>query len=52
MARTMRKPNRARLTSEAALLLSWCIGLLVRHARTSGGWLLLTRGAIVWPRRS
>jgi hypothetical protein len=31
IARMMRKPNGARLTSDAALLLSWVIRLLVRH---------------------
>jgi len=43
----MRKRAGARLTSGAALLLSSGIRLLVRHAKASGGWLLLTRGAIV-----
>ena len=42
----MRSPNRARLTSDAALLLWYGIGLLVRHVLSSCGWLLLTRGAI------
>jgi hypothetical protein len=36
----------------AALLLSSDLRLLVRHARASGGWLLLTRGAIVRPGRT
>jgi hypothetical protein len=43
----MRKPNRARLTADVPLLLSSGMRLLVRHARASGGWLLLQRGAIV-----
>ena len=45
IGRMMRRPNRARLMSDPTLLLSSGIGLLVRHARASGGWLLLTR----WP---
>jgi hypothetical protein len=43
----MRKPNTARATSDAASLLSYGIGPLVRHGTKSGGWLLLTRGAII-----
>jgi hypothetical protein len=31
IAQMMRKPNRAGLTSDAALLLLWGVGLLVRH---------------------
>ena len=31
VARMMRKPRRATLTADAALLLSWGMGLLVRH---------------------
>ena len=31
----MRKPNRASLTPDAALLLSYDIGLVIRHGRDS-----------------
>ena len=41
----MRKPNRARVTSDPPLLLLYGVGLLVRHARARGGCLLLTG----WP---
>ncbi len=37
MARMIRKPNRARLTSEVALLLWYGIGLLVRHGSDHAG---------------
>jgi hypothetical protein len=43
----MRKPDGAKLPAVAALLLSSDVRLLVCHARDSGGWLLLQRGAIV-----
>jgi hypothetical protein len=33
----MRKPNRATLTSDAALLLTYGMGLLVRHERSHDG---------------
>ena len=42
----MREPNGGRRTSDAALLLLYVVGLLVRYARASHGWLLLTRGAV------
>ena len=45
----MRKPDRTESPAVAALLLSSDLRLLVCHARASGGWLLLTCGAIVGP---
>jgi hypothetical protein len=47
IARTMRKSDRTKVPAVAALLLSSDLRLLVRHARASDGWLLLTGGAIV-----
>jgi hypothetical protein len=41
IAGTMREPNGAKLTSDAALLVSYVTGLLVCHAlsrRVAGGW--------------
>jgi hypothetical protein len=46
MARMMRKSNRARSPSDAALLLLSDIWLLVRHAPSSRGVLLLSQDAI------
>ena len=47
IARMMRKPNRARSTSDAALLLLKRIGLLVRHGHSNGGGRFLHPGAVV-----
>jgi hypothetical protein len=49
IARMMRKPNRARLASDAALLLLWGSGLLVRHERN--GALALSPGISLSARR-
>jgi hypothetical protein len=46
IARMMRKPNRARLASDAALLLLWGSGLLVRHGCSNGGGRLLLPDAV------
>ena len=43
----MRKPSRARLTLDAALLLSPGVAPLVCHEPRSRGWLLLTQDPIV-----
>ena len=47
IARMIRKPNRARLTADVALLLSSGMRLLVRHVLSSCGWLLLFEDAAV-----
>ena len=49
LAREMRKPNRATRTAAGVPLLFWDLRLLVRHAGTSRGRLLLPRRAIVRP---
>jgi hypothetical protein len=46
LARMMHKPNGTRLTPDAALLLLWGIGLLVRHALSS---LAAPGGTTAWP---
>jgi hypothetical protein len=52
LPRRCAKPNGTRLMSDAALLLSLLVRLLVCHARTTGGWLLLRHEALVGPRRT
>jgi hypothetical protein len=47
IARMIRNPNGAGLTSDVVLLLWWGVGLLVCHLPRSRGWLLLTQDPIV-----
>jgi hypothetical protein len=47
MARMMRKSNRARSTSDAALLLLWGICLLVCHELDGGGLLTLASAFVL-----